>query len=156
MLGGEEAAGASEAGLNVVGDQKRARRTAKLLRLLGVAVWRHVHALALNRLDEEAGHFATVELAFQGIEVAERHRVAARQQRLEALPELRVAVDRQRAEREPVETVVAIQDPRAAGGASGELERRLHRLGAGARQHHAVERRRRPRDQLLCQHSGKR
>ena len=87
-----------------------------------------------------AGHIAADELASERIEITERHRVATGQQRAEAVTELIVAVDRQRAEREAVEAALAVQDAGAAGGRTGELERRLDRLGAGAGEHRRVER----------------
>ena len=48
-----------------------------------------------------------------------------------------------------MEAAAAEQDPLAAGGGTGELQRPLDRLRAGAGQHHGVERRRRAGDQLL-------
>jgi hypothetical protein len=151
VLRGEEAAGAAEAGLDVVDDEQGARRAAQLLRLLEITVRGQVHALALDRLDQEGGHLAAIELPLERIEVTEPHRVAARQQRLEAVAKLLVPVHGQRAEREAVEAVVAVDDARPAACGTRQLYRGLDGLGARARQHDAVERRRRPCDQLLSQ-----
>ena len=57
---------------------------AQRLRARQVAVGRQVDALALDRLDDERRHVAARELARERVEVAERHRVAAGQQRAEA------------------------------------------------------------------------
>ena len=89
------------------------------------------------------------QLALERVEVAERHLREAGQQRPEALGELGVAVRRERAEREPVEAVLGREDARAAGRGAAELERRLDRLGARAREEHALEPRRRAPEQLL-------
>ena len=77
-----------------------------------VAGRRQVDALALDRLDDQRGHVAARELALERVLVAERDRIAARQQRAEAVAELVVAVDRQRAEREAVEGVLGVQHAR--------------------------------------------
>ena len=69
------------------------------------------------------------QLPAHGVEVAEGH-LRAREQGAEAVPELLGPVDRQRARRQAVEGVIAVEDAGPAGGAAGELERRLHRLGA--------------------------
>ena len=91
----------------------------------------------------------------QRIEIAERTRVAAGQQRPEALAELLVAVQRERAEREAVEGVAGVEDPRAAGRRASELDRALDGLGAGVGRHHRRDPRRRAGDQLLGERTGK-
>ena len=96
MLEREEAPRAPEAGLHLVAHEQRLGRPAQRLRALQVVVRRQVDALALDRLEDQRRHVAARELALERIEVAERNRVTASQQRAEALAELGVAVDRQR------------------------------------------------------------
>ena len=86
------------------------------------------------------------------LEIAERDRVAARQQRPEAGTELVVAVERQRPEREPVEPVIGVEHARAAGRGARDLDRRLDRLGSRVRRHHRGDAARCARQQLLRQH----
>ena len=119
-----------------------------------VAVGRQVDALALNRLDDERRDVAGRELLLQGLEVAERDALAARQQRPEAVAELIVAVERQCAERQAVEAMLGEQDPRAAGRRACQLDRRFDRLGAAVGEHHSVDARRRELDQPLRQQPG--
>ncbi len=88
------------------------------------------------------------------LEVAERDRVAAGQQRAEALAEDRLAVERQRAERQAVEGVLGVEDPRAPGRRARDLDRRLDRLRAAVRRHHRADARRRAREQLLGEHAA--
>ena len=61
------------------------------------------------------------------------------QQRLEAVAEHRVAVERQRAVGQPVKGVVAEHQARPAGRRARELDRGLHGLGAGIGEEHLVE-----------------
>ncbi len=96
MLQRQEAPGAPNAGLDLVADEQRAGRAAQPLGAREVVVGRQVDALALHRLDHERRDVLARQLALQRVEVAERDRVAARQQRAEALAEDRVAVERQR------------------------------------------------------------
>ena len=77
MLQGEEAPSAPEAGLHLVAHEQRARLAAERLRSRQVALGGEVDALALHRLDHERSDVAARELALQGVEVAERHRLAA-------------------------------------------------------------------------------
>ena len=76
-------------------------------------------------------------------------RLAARQQRPEAVAEVLVAVERQRAEREAVEGVARVEDPRAPGRGAGELDRALDRLGAGVGRDHRGDPLRSARDERL-------
>ena len=102
------------------------------------AVRRHVHALALDRLDDQRGDVTLSEFGCERVQVAERDR-GVRQQRVEAAAELGRAVDRQRPGGEPVERVVAVQDASAPGRVPGELQRGLHRLGAAVAEEHPVQ-----------------
>ena len=72
-------------------------------------------------------------------EVAERDPRAARQQRAEALLEEVVADQRQRPEGDAVKAALAGDQPRPARGGARELHRRVHRLGAGAREEDRLE-----------------
>ena len=96
-------------------------------------------ALALHRLDEEEGNVFAPELVLEGVGIAERDAGEAGEERPEAVGELRAAVRRERAERQPVERVLDRDDPGPAGRRTPELDRRLDRLGAGAREDDASE-----------------
>ena len=65
-----------------------------------------------------------------------------------------VAVERQRAERQPVKGVLGVEHARATGRGAGDLDRRLDRLGAGVRGHHRPDRVGRAREQLLGQNAA--
>ena len=156
VLEREHPPGAAEAGLHLVDAEERAVAAAELLRALEVAGGRQVDALALDRLDEEHRDVLALQLALERLELAERHAVEAGQERAEAVGELRVAVRRERAEREPVEPVVGRDDARALRRGAAELERRLDRFGAAAREEAALEPRRRAREELLREQSGER
>ena len=117
---------------------------AERLRALEVAVRRQVRALALDRLDQEDGDVLAPQLLLERVEVAEGDALEAGQQRAEAVGELGIAVRGERAEREPVEAVVGGDDAAALRRRAAELQRRLDRLGAGAREEAALEARRAP------------
>ncbi len=129
MLVRQEPAGPAQPGLDLVADQHRAVLVEQVRGRGQEAGRGHVHALALDRLDDQAGHVTLAQLAGQRVEVAERD-AAVRQQRAEAAAELGRSVDRQRAGGQAVEGVVAVEDARPAGGVPGELQRGLDRLGA--------------------------
>ena len=76
--------GAAEAGLHLVDAEERAVPPAERLRALEVAGRRQMHALALDRLDEEERDVLAAQLLLERVEVAERHPVEAGQQRTEA------------------------------------------------------------------------
>jgi len=95
--------------------------------------------LPLHRLDDERRDVAARQLGFERREVPERHCVAARQKRPEALAELLVAVDRHGPKRQPVEATLAVDDARPAGRGAGELQRTLDRLGSRAAQDRGVQ-----------------
>ena len=103
VLEGEQLPRAAEAGLHLVDGEERPVAAAELLRAFEIAGRRQVDALALDRLDEEERDVLAAQLALERIEVAERNLREPRQQRAEALDEVRIAVRRERAQREPVE-----------------------------------------------------
>ena len=75
MLDREEAAGAPEAGLDLVGDEQRAVAAADLGGRLQIAVGRQVDALALDRLDDEGRASRGGQRALQRRQVVERNAV---------------------------------------------------------------------------------
>ena len=156
MLEREPLAGASEPGLDLVDDEHRAVAPAQLLRGLQVARGRKRHHAALDRLDDEGGDVLRAQLRLQAREVAERNALAAGQQRAEALLEELVADQRQRPERDAVKAAVAGDQPRPTGRRARELHRRVHRLGARAREEHGVEPARQALRQRLGEHAGQR
>ncbi len=90
---------------------------------------------------------------FQRRQVVEGNIDAFRQQRAEALAEDLGAVQRQGAVGQAVESLVAVEDARPAGGHAGELDGRLHRLGAGIAEKGALHARQ-AGQQLLRQDAG--
>ena len=103
------------------------------------AVRRHVHALALDRLDDERRDVALLQLGLQRVEVAEAGSQVSGSSGSKPLAELGRAVDGQRAGGQPVEGVVAVDDAAATGGVAGELQRGLDRLGAAVAEEHPVQ-----------------
>src|SRR5581483_7650174 len=134
--------------------EERPVAPAELLRSLEVAARRQVHALALNRLDEEEGDVLRAQRALERVEVAEGDAVEAGQERLEARGELVVAVRRQGAERQPVEAVIGRDDARTLRRRAAELQRGLDRLGAARGEEHAAESVRRPLEERLGEQTG--
>ena len=124
--------GAPEAGLHLVADEQRAVLAAGRLGAGEIAVGRQVDALALDRLDDEGGDVARARAPPAAPSRSPNGTaLAAGQERPEALAEVLVAVERERAEREAVEGVLGEEDPRSPGRRARELDRALDRLGAG-------------------------
>ena len=140
MLEREHAPCPPEAGHHLVDAEERPVAPAELLRPLEVAVRRQVDALALHRLDEEERDVLAPQLLLQRREVAERHLLESRQERLEARRELFVAVRRERAECQAVEAVLGGEDAFASG--------------AGAREQAALDPAACEADQLLGEQAG--
>ena len=129
MLAGEEPPGASQPGLDFVGDKQRAVLSAKLDRRPQIVVGRDADAFALDRLDDEGGDFFRGERFFQCIEIVERDFDTAGQKRAEAVAEDLVADQRQRTVRQTVEGVAAIDDAVATCCRTCKLDRGLDRFG---------------------------
>ncbi|CAM5269625.1 hypothetical protein SFIMM107S_07527 [Streptomyces griseus] len=126
----------------------------QLLGLPQIAGRRGVHALALDRLDDQRRDIAPLQLAAQRVQIAERHgRVG--EQRGEPVAEAALPVDRQGSGGEPVEGVVAVEDPGLPGGVPGELQRRLDRFRTAVPEENAVQVRA-VGQQLLGEQSGQR
>ncbi len=149
VLEGEHPARPPEARHHLVDTEQRPVAAAQRLRALEVAVGRQVNPLALHRLDEEERHVLAPQLLLERLEVAERHLLEAREERLKPRGELRVPVRRERAEREAVEAVLRGEDALALRRRASELERGLDRLGAAAREQAALDPAAGERDQLL-------
>ena len=98
-----------------------------------------MHALALDRLDDEGRDIAPAQRVLERGQIVERNSRAIAEQRLEPLLENLIAIQRKRAEGQPVKGVFAGQDFRAPGRRTCELDRRLDRLGAGIGKEHLVE-----------------
>src|ERR1700722_17817554 len=151
----EELASPAESGLHLVHDQQRAVLAAQLLGRAPVLRRRAVHALALDRLDDERRDVVAAQLLLKRIEIAEGHRFGFRQQRAEALAELLAAVERERAGGEAVEGVLSEEDLGALSGLAGELDGRLDRLGARVAEEGTGDACVRPPDELLGQQARK-
>jgi hypothetical protein len=72
VLVGEELAGAAEPALHLVADEQRAVLVQQRGRRGQEAVRRHVHALALDGLDDQRGDVALAQLGLERVQVAER------------------------------------------------------------------------------------
>ena len=72
MLEREQLACAPEAGLHLVDGEERAVAAAELLGTFEVAGRREVHAVALDRLDQEERDVLVPQLALECIEISER------------------------------------------------------------------------------------
>ena len=155
VLAGEEFSRTAEPALDLVRDEQRVVAAAQVLGALEVFLVRQDDALALDRLDDERRDLARGQRLLERDEIVERDAHAIRQQRLEALAERLVAVERERAVGQAVESVAAIDDAGTAGRGARELDRRLDRLRAGIREEHLVEMRH-VREQPLGQNAGER
>src|SRR3954451_9345458 len=124
----KKTAGASQSGLNLIGNEQGAVAAAKLRDALEVIVRRYIDAFALDRFDDEGRNVARAQCFFERGKIVEGDADAVGQQRLEASPENFVAVERQRAVRKTVEGMIAIDDARAAGRTTGKFDRSFHRL----------------------------
>ncbi len=133
VLEREEAPGPSQARLHLIADEQRVVLATRCLGGGEVALRRDVHALSLNRLDDERGDVLARELGPQRVAIAERHGLASRDERPEPLAEVLVAVEGQRAEGEAVKGVLGVEDAGSPGRRSRELDRALDGLGAGVR-----------------------
>src|SRR3546814_10290403 len=106
MLIGIKMAGARDAALDLVGYQHQGARVANVAQRLQEGLRRRANAaLALNRLDEEAGR-VVVDQIERVVDVVERRIGEARQLRVETLAQLFLIGRRYRAERAAVEGVV--------------------------------------------------
>src|ERR1039457_6372448 len=131
--------GASESGLDLVNDEHRPVASTQLLRGLQIALGRKVNRAALDWLDDEGGDILRAQLRLQAREVAERDALAARQQRAEAILEELFTDQRERPERDAVKAPLTGDQPRPTRRRARELHRRVHGLGARAREEHGVE-----------------
>ena len=154
MLEGEHPARPAEPVHHLVDGEERSVTAAQLLRAGEVAVRRDVDALPLHRLDEEECDVLAPQLLLQRLEVAERHLLERGQERPEAVGELAAAVGREGAERQAVEGVVGGEDARAPGRGAPDLDRRLDRLAAGAREQATLDPASGEPDQSLGEQAG--
>jgi hypothetical protein len=106
VLEGEQLARAGEARLHLVNSEESPVAAAELLSAFEITVRRQVHSLALDRLDEEECHVLAAQLTLESVKIAERNLREPRQQRSEAFDEVRIAVRRERAERQAVKRIV--------------------------------------------------
>src|SRR6266516_5144972 len=139
MVERKQAAGATEAGLNLVDAEERPVATAELLRAFQVTVRWKLRPMPLNGLDDEDRNVLAAKRSLERVQIVKRDPQEPGQQRLEALAEHRVAGGRQRAERQPVEAMLAGDDLRSTRRRAAELQRRLDRLGTRAREEHTPE-----------------
>src|SRR5258708_35273009 len=139
MLAREELSGASDAGLDLVGDEQRPVAPAQILRAFQITRVGKDDALALDRLDDESRQPARRKRPLERRQIVERDAHAIRQQRLETAPERFVSVQRQRAISQAVKGVAAISDAGTSRRAARELDRGLDRLRSGIGEENIVE-----------------
>ena len=154
VLEREELAGATQSGLHLVENEERAVTGARPLRRKQVIVVSDEDPLALDRLEHEGGDVTLLELAIEGREITTGDRVAAGDERIEAVAEMMIAVQRQRAVCQTVKSVITVEDPWTPRGAVRVLDRGLDAFGSGAREVDRVEARRDLLLQLLREQSG--
>jgi hypothetical protein len=123
MLDRKEAPGSTHPGLDFVGYHQGPVLAAERGRSRKKFVGGHVDALALDRLDNEGCDFARRQRLLEGLEIVERHRSAAGQQRLEPGAEVRIIGQGKGAVGQAVIGVRTIDDAGPAGGAAGEFNR---------------------------------
>src|SRR5215217_2763422 len=131
MLDGKKAAGAAKTALNLVGDEQRAVLAAEFESPGEIIVVRKDDALALDGFDDETGDLPRPEDTFQCRDIVERHFDAFRQKRPKTGAENTVPVQRERAIRQAMKRVRAIDDPRAAGCSPRKFQCGLDRFSAG-------------------------
>lgn len=153
LLEREERPRASAAHLDVVDDQEHVAAVAQVGERPQPLGARHIDAaLALHRLDDHGGGLVETgalvlqeplepeEVRYPAVEVVvERHRGAVHQRDTGPGPLEGVAGDGERAQRHAVEGVGERDDRLAPLHLTGQLQRRLDRVGAGrAGEHHLV------------------
>src|SRR5204862_6353873 len=109
LLVGEQRAGSSEPGLDLVDGEERAVPVAQVGGFAQIVLRRDEDALALDRLDDERGDVAAFGLATQCVESAEGDALAAGGQVAEPVSELAPSVQRQGAGGQAMERVVGEQ-----------------------------------------------
>ena len=130
LLAGEEAAGPTDAALDLVEDEQRAvlvgerPRGGEELRGRGVNP-----ALALNRLDEDRGHLRPDRVR-ERVDVVQAHETRGGREGLPRRALGRLAGDGEGAVRAAVEGALERHDDRPSARLPRPLQRRLDRLGA--------------------------
>ena len=140
----KESAGAAHAALHLVEDEHQARFVCERTQALQELVRRRMDAaLALDRLDQQ-GRGLVADCGTGRIQIIEIHLVEGIHGRLESLEVLGLRARRDGRKRPPVKGVAegdhAVALGRAAAGLvdARELDRALHRLGAGIAEQHTV------------------
>ena len=153
VLMAEEPSGPAKPGLHLVHDQQGPVPAAELLSRAPVLTGCAVHALALNRLDDEGRHVAAAQLPLERIDVPERHGLAL-QQLAKALAEFLAAVEGQGTGRQTVKRVLRIENLRPLRRMPGEFDCGLNGLGAGVAEEDTADTRMGASDKLLGQQPG--
>ncbi len=135
----EEPARSTHSGLDLVCHHQGAILAAERGRAREKFVGGHVDALALDRLDNEGGHFARRQGLLERGKIIEWYRGASGQQRLESAAEVRVVGQRKRAVGQSVVSMRAVDDTRPAGRAARELDRSFDTFRAGIGKKHLVQ-----------------
>src|ERR1051326_6502431 len=104
MLDREETTGAPQPGLDFVGHEQRSVAATEIARVPEIVVVGKIDPFSLNRLDDEGGHLARTQRLLERKQIIERDTVAIGQQRSEAGAEDVVAVERESAAGENVES----------------------------------------------------
>src|SRR5689334_6167911 len=105
MIYSQEATGPAKPGLDLVRNENRTVLAAQVLDPNEIIVVRNIHSFPLNWFDNKGGDLASAEQFLKRSEIVERHLLAVRQQRPEAIAEILIAIQRQCANRQAVKGV---------------------------------------------------
>ena len=140
VLKAEPFSGATESGLNFIGDKEGAVFSAELLSGGEVNVRRVFDSFALNGFKNESGDIAGAELGFEIGEVAKFYETSARQEGIEILAEIPGVGDGEGAEGQAVVRTFLGEDLWTFCVGPGKLEGTFHRLGARVAQEAGIAR----------------
>ena len=147
VAAGQQAAGARDAGLDLVRDEEHVALLARSDGAGDVVVGRHIHTLlALDGLHEEGADVRVLQRLLQRWDVIVGDHLEARCERPEAALAVGVGAHAHDGDGAAVEVAFTHNDLGLSGGdtllliapLARHLDRRLHRLGAGVHGQHAV------------------
>ena len=130
VLKGEPFARPTQARLHFVEDQERAVLSTQTLRLCEISVGDDLTGFSLDRFDNECSRLFKRKRLFQRRKIVERNLLRAGEKGPETLAEKVGAVQRQRAGRQSMKPVIAIDNVASTGVAASELDRAFDRLGS--------------------------
>src|SRR5262249_11196505 len=139
MFNCEKATGASQSSLNFIDDKQGPIAAAEFRGALEIIFVWHVHALALDRLDDEGRHRAWTQYLLECEQIVERDADTVGQQGPKAAAEYVITIERQCTIGQAVECMVAVDDAGPPGCRSRKLNGRLDRFCARICEKYFVE-----------------